>query len=323
MSLPRLSLRKIACFVATAEAGSVSLAAKRLNLSQAALSEALIDLEQELGIDLFVRHKARGVTMTSASRQLLAEARQLVRHAEDFQALVHSAGPDLAGELIVGCFPTLLPFVMPKLLDGFQVSHPEVTIRFVEDSQLNLEQAMLAGTIDLSVLYDIDVGQALEKRPLFVCTPYVLLSPEHRLAKSNEPVELAQLVDDQLIQIDVLPGRNDYVFGTVGLMPRIAHRTTNFELVRALVARNLGYAVLIQRPKYDITYEGLPLVVRPIANSIPPLTVVFAWPKTIHLHRRVAEFAAFGMQLLRRQSDERAGDDADGPGAASASWPAL
>ncbi len=134
VTLPRLSLRKIACFVATAEAGSVSQAAQRLNLSQAALSEALIDLEHELGVDLFIRHKARGVTLTSASQQLLPEARNLVRHAEDFQALVHCSGSALSGELVVGCFPTILPFVMPKLLQGFQAAHPDVRVRLVECS---------------------------------------------------------------------------------------------------------------------------------------------------------------------------------------------
>ena len=72
--------------------------------------------------------------------------------------------------------------------------------------------------------------------------------------------------DDPFIQIDVLPGRNDHLFAAIGITPNIVHRTTNFEFVRALVAHNLGYAVLVQRPQTDITYEGLPVVVRPIAN---------------------------------------------------------
>ncbi len=305
MTLPRLSLRKITCFVATAEAGSVSQAAQRLNLSQAALSEALIDLEHELGVDLFIRHKARGVTLTSASQQLLPEARNLVRHAEDFQALVHCSGSALSGELVVGCFPTILPFVMPKLLQGFQAAHPDVRVRLVEDSQLNLERSMLAGTLDLSVLYDIDISPAIELRPLFQCTPYVLLGPEHRLAKSTDPIDLNELLDDSLIQIDVMPGRNDHIFGSLGLMPRIVHRTTNFELVRALVARNLGYAVLIQRPKYDLTYQVLPPVIRGIANPIPPLAVSLAWPKNIQLHRRVMVFAALRAKLLGMQGSDQ------------------
>src|SRR5512139_970415 len=109
--LPRLSLRKIALFVATADAGGVSAAARQLSIGQASLSEALLDLERDIGMDLFVRHKARGVTLTSAGQQLLVEARDLVRHAETFEALTRKPGADLSGTIMVGCFPTLLPFV--------------------------------------------------------------------------------------------------------------------------------------------------------------------------------------------------------------------
>ena len=70
------------------------------------------------------------------------------------------------------------------------------------------------------------------------------------------------------------------------------------------MARNLGYAVLIQRPKFDFTYEGLPLEIRRISNPIPPLAVAFAWPKTIHQHRRVMAFASFGANLFRNAHEE-------------------
>ena len=297
--LPRLSLRKIACFVATADAGSVSAAARHLAVSQASLSEMLMDLEKDLGVDLFIRHKARGVTLTSTGQRLLVEARDLIRHAEEFQALSGDPGAGLTGELIVGCFPTLLPFVMPKLLCGFLARHPGVTLQFVEDSQPKLEEAMLKGTIDLSILYDVDIISAIERRRLFDSAPYVLLSAEHRLANSTDPIDLALLADDPLIQLDLLPGRNDHIFTSLGMTPRTAHRTTNFELVRALVARNVGYAVLVQRPKHDLTYEGLPLVIRPIANTVPPLVAIFAWPANIRLHRRVKAFVDFGVETFQ------------------------
>jgi DNA-binding transcriptional LysR family regulator len=105
--IPRVSLRKIACFVAAADAGSVSAAARKLCISQAALSETLIDLEADFGSPLFVRHKARGVTLTATGAQLLPEARNLVRHAEAFQELARESGGILQGEVTVGCFPTL------------------------------------------------------------------------------------------------------------------------------------------------------------------------------------------------------------------------
>lgn len=301
-TLPRLSLRKIALFVVTADAGSVSAAARQLSMGQASLSEALLDLERDIGMDLFVRHKARGVTLTSAGQQLLAEARDLVRHAESFEALTRNPGADLSGNIVIGCFPTLLPFVGPPLLSGFQARHPGVHMRFIENNQPDLESALLAATIDVAILYDVDIAAALNRRFLFAATPYVLLSRDHRLAQSDAPINIAELVEDPFIQMDVMPGKTDYVFASVGIMPHPAHCTTNFELVRSLVARNLGFSVLVQRPATNVTYEGLPLAIRPIANEIPPLRVAVAWPAERHLHPRVEALIDYSAKIFSRDN---------------------
>jgi len=298
--LPRFSLRKIAYFVVAADTGNMSAAARQLSISPGALYDALGDLEKDIGADLFVRYKARGVTLTSVGQQLLSEARGLVRHAETFESFARGPRRELSGEIVIGCFPTLLPFVGPQLLADFHDSYPAVTLRFVENSQPALEEAMLAGSIDVSILYDVDIVSALERRTLFEAVPYVLLSKDHRLAIPHTPVDLAELAGEAFIQMDLMPGKNDYFFSCAGITPRPAHRTTNFELVRSLVARNLGYAVLLQRPASNITYEGLPVEIRPIANKVPPLKVIFAWPSHIHLHRRVEELMVHGERLFRR-----------------------
>jgi len=272
-------------------------------VSQASLSESLIDLERDIGVDLFVRHKARGVTLTSAGQQLLSEARGLVRHAEAFEALARGPDAELSGEIAVGCFPTLLPFIGPPLLEGFLALHPGVHLRFVEGPQPQLEEALLAGTTDVAILYDVDIVSALNRRSLFDATPYVLLSKNHHLAMSDTPIALAELAEDPFIQMDLMPGKNDYVFSCAGITPRPAHRTTNFELVRSLVARNLGYAVLVQRPATNLTYEGMPVVIRSIADPLPPLSVIFAWPAHIHLHRRVDALVKYGEKIFRKDSN--------------------
>ena len=299
-TLPRLSLRKIACFVAAADAGSVSAAARQLAMSQASVSEALIDLEREIGAGLFLRHKARGVSLTNVGHQLLAEARDLIHRAENFEVLAREPACDLTGEVVVGCFPTLLPFVGPILFCGLRPRHPGISLRFVEDAQPALEEALLAGTIDVSILYDVDIIPGLSRRHLFDARPFVLLSKDHHLASAKGPIDLAELVDDPFIQMDVIPGKNDFVFSCAGITPHPVHRTTNFELVRSLVGRNVGYAVLVQRPMSNMTYEGLPLVIRPIANPIPALRVIFAWPTHTHLHRRVRTLLDFAEKLLQR-----------------------
>jgi len=202
--LPRLSLRKIAYFVATADAGNMSAAARMVSMSPAALSGAMFDLEREIGADLFVRYRSRGVTLTSAGQQLLSEARGLIRYAETFESLARGPRRELSAEIVVGCFPTLLPFVGPQLMAGFHDSHPAISLRFVENSQPKLEEAMLSGAIDVSILYDVDIVSALERRALFEAVPYVLLSKKHRLTLSDDPIDLAELADQPFIQLSVL-----------------------------------------------------------------------------------------------------------------------
>ena len=191
----------------------------------------------------------------------------------------------------------MLSFVAPPLIAGFQTLHPEVTFRFVEDSQFNLEHAMLAGTIDLSIVYDFGLGAALERRRLYNAVAYVLLcpstpSPTHG-AGGPRRVRRRSLHSDRL-----LPGRDEHLFAAVGLTPNVVHRTTNFEFVRALVAHNLGYAGA-RSASNNVTTEGLPFVVRPIANPVPHLTVALAWPANLHLHRRVRAFVDFSVETFK------------------------
>ncbi|MBP0650044.1 LysR family transcriptional regulator, partial [Mycobacterium tuberculosis] len=123
--------------------------------------------------------------------------------------------------------------------------------------------------IDLSILYDVDLVSAIDRRRLTDCQPYILLPPGHPLAASGGDVDLYALLDEPYIQMDVLPGRDDYIFSVLGIKPHlVVQRTTNFELVRALVARGFGYSILVQRPSIDLTYDGLPIATRAIANPV-------------------------------------------------------
>ena len=296
--LPRISLRKVACFVTAADAGSISAAARKLGMSQASLSEALSDLEADLGTVLFHRHKARGITLTGTGVRMLVEARNLVRHADAFQSLAPEDGAELSGEIVVGCFPTMLPFMLPPLLAGFRKRHPRVTVRVVEGSQPALEEAMISGAIDVSILYDVDLVSAIERRRLTDCQPYLLLPPDHPLV-ADDPVDLYRVLDEPYIQMDVLPGRDDYIFSVLGIKPHVVvQRTTNFELVRALVARGFGYSILVQRPSIDLTYDGLPIATRTILNPVPPLRVIIGWPATMQLHRRAVAFVDFAVDAF-------------------------
>src|SRR5579885_2834093 len=100
----RTSLRALQYFLEAARSKSVSAAAKALNISPASVSVAISDLEKDLDLQLFVRQPARGMKLTPAGEVIVAEARSLLAHADEFQLRAGALGDSLEGELSVACF---------------------------------------------------------------------------------------------------------------------------------------------------------------------------------------------------------------------------
>jgi DNA-binding transcriptional LysR family regulator len=269
----------------------MTAAATELFVSQSAISLAIGELEKALGAQLLIRHRARGLELTPAGRRLLPEARDLLAHAEDVRAIGEAEGGALRGALTVGCFRTAAPFLLPQLLVAFAEQHPEVTLDFLEGPSDEIEQAMLRGRCEIAILYDLDIGAGIATEPLRSATPYVLLSPQHRLARRRS-LTIADVAGEDMIMLDVPPSAHYFgqIFAAARLTPRVRHRASSYELVRSLVARDLGYALLLSRPEVDVSYEGLPLKAVPLRDDPLTIDLVLAWPAGVRLTRRARTF---------------------------------
>jgi DNA-binding transcriptional LysR family regulator len=153
-------------------------------------------------------------------------------------------------------------------------------LEFLEATTSELHEALLGGQIDVAILYGVDVSKQVEFEPIREYRPYVIVGEAHPLA-GRETVQLADLVDDPLIQIDMRPSRQntEYIFASLGLRPAIRHTTTNYELARSLVGRGLGYSLLVQRPASSVTYDGQRVVNLELADTLPPTVAGLARPK--------------------------------------------
>jgi DNA-binding transcriptional LysR family regulator len=296
MNRPGYSLRQLEYFVAVADAGTISAAAARLHVSQPGLSQALTDLERSLGVQLTVRRKAHGVTLTPSGTQVLRLARDLLRRAEDLEGIA-SGGDVLAGTLLLGCYVTLAPTALPPLLQDFTTVHPGVHIDFVEDTQDVLQRRLSHGELDLAILYDMDLEPTTTSAVIATVRPHILLPETHRLADDPQ-VALADLVGEPQVLLDAPPSSHNTLalFHRFGLTPEVRYRPRTFELTRALVGRGLGYALLVQRPANDRTYEGHRVVMKEIAEPVGESHVVLAWPKGLQLNRRAVAFVEFCQQ---------------------------
>lgn len=290
--IEELSLRQLSYFVAAAEVGTMTGAAAMLHVSQSAVSLGLADLERQLGVQLVLRQRSKGLTLTAAGQELISPARTLLRLAEELRSGAHDLGGALRGRLVVGCFQTIGPFVMPTLLDSFAQAHPEVELDFVEGSVVDLEAMLLDGRCEVALLYDMDLSPTVHRETVYLTSPHVLLAPTHPLADRSS-IALRDLADHDMVMLDFPPSRHHFssLLAEHGVTPRVRHSSVNFEMVRSLVARGHGFSLLIQRPTVEVSYEGRPLVVRPLVDHVEPTAVVLAWPSTAPPTRRARAFA--------------------------------
>ncbi|MYW89778.1 LysR family transcriptional regulator [Amycolatopsis rubida] len=288
------SLRQLEYLVAVADTGGLTAAADSCHVSQSAVSLAIASLERTLGVQLVLRGPGRATALTDAGRQVAGEARAVLTSVAELGATARDYGQDLAGRLNFGCYTPLAPLHVPAALATFRTQHPEVDVSFVEGTLPDLQHLVLEGRCDLAVLYRQDLVPGIAADQLYDQPPSVLLPLAHPLAR-RKTVSLRALADEPFVLLDVPPSERYFrdVFAAVGLPMPVAHRTTSFELARALVARGLGYTLSVQRPSLELSVEGTPFAVRPLRERVPTTPVVLARAEGARLTRRAETFRTF------------------------------
>ncbi|MEV0829346.1 LysR family transcriptional regulator [Nonomuraea rubra] len=291
MSDPGFTLVQLRYFAAAAELGSMTSAARELMVSQSAVSTAVAQLEKELGVQLLLRHHARGLSLTAAGAEFLRELRGYLAHTEELAETARSAGQVLIGRLTIGCFATLGPFELPRLLSACERDHPEIQVSVIEAEHATLKQALRAGRCELALMYGYDLDDDIESVRMGTAPAYVLVAKDHPLARRKK-VRLDDLAGEPMVLLD-LPHSRDYfehLVESAGFTPDVRHRTTGFETVRALVANGLGWSVLNQRPASPTTYDGKEVAELEILDPLEPLDVVLASMRGVRLTRRAQAF---------------------------------
>ena len=288
------TLRHLNYFVAVADAGGITGAARSLHVSQPSISAALGQLERRLGLQLFLRHHAQGLSLTSAGRRLLGQARQLIAHADELRLAALDLAGGLAGQLDLGCFITFAPWVVPGLLRGFSRQFPEARVSLHEAHVQGVLESLRSGHCEIALTYDLDLAADILFEPLVEVPLHAVLPAGHRLARGRK-VRLADLAREPLVLLG-LPQSREYflsVFYALRLEPRIAYETGSLEMVRGLVANGQGYSIMHSRPPSERSLDNRRLVYRPVAERVRPTELGLARVGQLRPTRLAAGFAAF------------------------------
>lgn len=269
-----LTLTQLRYLVAVARHGSVTAAARMLNVSQPSISVAIDNVEATLGQKLFVRQRGSGIALTSFGRGAVAKAKQVLAEADELVGL-GTRDADVGGELVLGCFEDLAPYFAPALIRAFSQRCPSVTVVVRDETFETLGRRLGDSAIDLGLTYDLGLSSHFARILLHELRPHALLPQGHALA-GQASVSLAELATHPLVTTDQPHSWQHMLdlFLSRGLSPVSQSTTSSFELQRSMVANGFGVAVSYTRPYGDRSYDGLPLVCKPLSDPLPMQRII-------------------------------------------------
>jgi DNA-binding transcriptional LysR family regulator len=294
----RFTFRQLEYLVAVGEAGTIAAAAERLNVSSPSISAAIAQLEAEFALPLFVRHHARGLSLTPGGRRLFNEARQILDRAAALPDLASDIMERPRGPIAVGVLTSIAPLLSASVRHSFQAAYPEARVALREGHQVDLLRMLGRAEIDVAITYDLEIPKDIAFEALLPLPPQVMLAPDHPLA-ARERLHLSDLAGLPMVLLD-MPLSRDYflsMFQAADLRPAIAERTADMGVARGLVAHGFGFALVNTRPPNPAAMDGAPLVLRPLAGDHRPMILGLASKRA---ERRARILAAFHDHLAVR-----------------------
>lgn len=283
-----MELRTLRYFTVVAKERNITRAAEMLNMSQPPLSNQMHNLEQELGVQLFLRGKRR-LTLTAEGELLLRRAQQLLDMEDKVRQEISALRDGMSGTISLALVEGRAPYLAARWIAGFQEEFPLVRYQLWNGSGDDVLDRLRKGLADLAVIavpYDNEHLQGLAVGS----EPWVAMIPRsHALARwpGNE-LPLARLVGERLI----VPSRKSRIeairqwFGEIGAEPEILCEMSNYVDAVALTEQGVGISIF---PQTTYTPNDL-LVSKVITNPARQVEYELVWNKNGTLSTAAEEF---------------------------------
>jgi DNA-binding transcriptional LysR family regulator len=248
-----MELRHLRYFVTVAEDLSFRRAAERLHLSHPTLSKQIGDLENELGLKLFIRNPRR-VELTEVGRGFLVEARRTLVSAQQAVAHAHEVATGERGRLTIGVLTQVTYTFLNDALAQFRELFPLVEVTVLHMNNRTQIDALLDGSIMLGIgcfglSLDESRGEPLTAK-LLLRSPYCLVCSKHRWPAKRDTPKLSDFRDDNfLVFLPEVGGDYQHLLRTVcqldgGFEPKLLPIGNNFDTLISMVSAGRGVCLL-------------------------------------------------------------------------------
>lgn len=282
-------------------------AAKALHTSQPGVSKAIIELEEELGIDIFARHGKRLKRITEPGLEVLKSIELIMREIGNLKRIGEQYSAQDSGTLSIATTHTQARYVLPPAVARLRDLYPKVTI--------SLHQATPAEVARMVIDEVADIGMATESLadyPDLVTLPcyewqHVLVMPTAHPLAQKERITLDDIAHESLITYHPSftgRGKIDQAFATRRLRPRIVLEAIDSDVIKTYVRLGLGIGIVAEMAMRDDPVNDL--VVRPMGHLFGQSVARVAIKRGAYLRNFVYRFAELLSDRLTRDLIMRA-----------------
>lgn len=269
------SFRQLSYFVAVAEIGSISGAARELGVSQSTVTESIKSLESDLGITVLERH-ARGMALTHGGHSFLRHAQRILSEVSYARSAFTRGRQRVGGTLDIGVTALVAGYALPDLLARYRRAFPATNVTVHEDIPEYLEHFLLNGELDVALLFlsALNEPSAFNTEVIRSYDFRLWVPTGHRLARES-PVHRERIFKERyvLLNADEIHAATAPLRSGSGGQPRIAFRTSSMEAVRSLVGTGAGVSVLPDLVYRPWSLEGDRIGAVELAEPLPPVDV--------------------------------------------------
>lgn len=313
-----MNFQNLQYFLAVAEEMNVTRAAKRLHISEQALSRQIGKLESELSVKLFERNPR--FTLSPAGKRLKAAAEQIGNIERQLHLELDDLTNNNTGELRIGVSYTRGQALLPRLLPPFHQKHPGITVTILEGSSAELQENLSKGRIDLFIGYvprDLDAFEAAElgRERLFLVVPKTFMEDLFGADADKKRREFADGVDIRAFRDTpfILLDRDDRVrrmadrlFSRCDITPRVLLETRNIQTAFALAMEGMGVTVY---PELFLSSRSLlpsSATARDAVDAFPldedlAQTIVVAYNPEKYLSKAARDFIEEAQEILQTE----------------------
>ncbi|MBP6899436.1 MAG: CysB family HTH-type transcriptional regulator [Burkholderiaceae bacterium] len=282
--------------------------AKALYTSQPGISKAILELEEELGVDIFARHGKRLKRVTEPGQLVLQSIEVIMREVANLKRIGEEYSKQDAGTLSIATTHSQARYVLPGPVAQLRRQFPKVQVQMHQVTPLDVARMLIDDVAEIGL-----ATEALADHPQLVTLPchdwqHVIVVPAgHRLAQVERPT-LEQLAAEPLVTYHAtFSGRTrlDQAFARARLSPSIVLEAIDADVIKTYVRLGMGVGIVAELAVRDDP-PGSDLVSRPVGHLFGTNTTRVAFKRGAYLRHFVHAFAGLLSERLTRPLIERA-----------------